>query len=74
MNINYKHPYQQIQEPPIILPFTPSSPVEGKAVEYTELNYPFPGDWVTGSIVSGPNDAFTNHTRRGYLRRFIVFI
>ena len=34
MNINYKHPYQQKQEPPI-LPFTPPSPVEGKAVEYT---------------------------------------
>ena len=32
MNINYKHPYQQKQETPI-LPFTPSSPVEGKAVE-----------------------------------------
>ena len=34
MNTNYNYPYQQKQEPPI-LPFTPPSPVEGKAVEYT---------------------------------------
>ena len=34
MNIKYKHPIQQKQEPPI-LPFTPLSPVEGKAVEDT---------------------------------------
>ena len=34
MNIKYKHPNQQKQEPPI-LPFTPSSPVKGKAVEDT---------------------------------------
>ena len=34
MNIKCKHPNQQKQEPPI-LPFTPSSPVEGKAVEDT---------------------------------------
>ena len=32
MNIKYKHPNQQKQEPSI-LPFTPPSPVKGKAVK-----------------------------------------